>query len=510
MTRRLVEQSERTGAAQEVPARTSAQNALLTTSMSSTQADTSSHESRPPRQILSLGYGLSYQAPQPSTTTKKKTYLIIRAKLLIPGDGDPVPDAAVVVENKLIAWVGPQADIPPHYASVPHRAYAVPYLMPGLWDVHVHFMGANANGDDGAGFMTFVNTNPASAGARLARGLWETLQRGYTSVRDCAGLGCEVSRAVQEGEIVGPNVYSSGACLSQTAGHGDVFQMPAGVVYQSLGVAGQMSGPAHFGTTSSCLVDGVDECRRAVRMQIRRGAKSIKVLASGGVFSRDDDVNCAQFSDEELKAIVEEAARQKRSVAAHVHAKAGILAAARAGVRTVEHLSFADQECIDLIKEKGIICVPTRNVVQLLLSTGGQGLDPATWEKAKLTGANHLKAYKLAVKAGCTIAMGTDTPPGVNMAKELEYAVEAGLSNLEAIKAATVNGALTVGAQAPKTGQIKAGYEADVLGITANPVEDVRVLQDKNNIKWVWKGGKIYKGPGVGPWGEDTWWGDEY
>lgn len=96
------------------------------------------------------------------------------------------------------------------------------------------------------------------------------------------------------------------------------------------------------------------------------------------------------------------------------------------------------------------------------------------------------------------------------MALELEYAVKAGLSNLEAIRAATANGPLTVGAQAPRTGQLKVGYEADILGLTANPVEDVRVLQEKNNIKFVWKGGKLFKGPGVGPWGEDRWWGDDW
>lgn len=109
----------------------------------------------------------------------------------------------------------------------------------------------------------------------------------------------------------------------------------------------------------------------------------------------------------------------------------------------------------------------------------------------------------MAIKNGVTIALGTDTSPGFNCAVELDYAVKAGLSNLEAIKAATANGPLTVGAQAPKTGQLKAGYEADILGLTENPVEDVKILQNKDHIKYVFKGGKLFKGPGVGPWGED-------
>ncbi|KAJ0109738.1 amidohydrolase [Diaporthe amygdali] len=469
--------------------------------------------SRLPQQMFSTAYGLTVRAPIQTqdaaaiASTKKKFYTIVKAGLLIPGDGEPFSDAALVIENKIIAWIGQQSDIPDKYSSSPHRSYSVPYLMPGLWDVHVHFGGGSITGEEGPGFTGFISMHPASGGARLARGCWEAIQRGYTSLRDVAGFGCEVAKAVAEGEIVGPNIYSAGACLSQTAGHGDVFNLPAGIVYQNLGV--MQPTPGHFGQSMSCVVDGVDECRRAVRLQIRRGAKCIKILASGGVMSRDDEVQYAQFSDEELKVIVEEAARQGRSVAAHVHAKAGILAAVKAGVKTVEHVSFGDQECIDLIKKTGTIYVATRLITEYLLSTGGEGLDPSTWEKAKLCGAHHLAAYKLAIDSGCTFAMGTDTPPGVNMAIELEYAVQAGLSNLEAIKAATANGPLTVGAQAPKTGQLKVGYEADILGLTANPVEDVRVLQDKDNIKLVWKGGKIFKGPGVGPWGEDRWWGED-
>lgn len=477
-------------------------------------AHSSMETHRFPQQLFSMAYGMTIRAPGQSQTaaaiaaTKKKFYTIIKTGLLIPGDGEPFSDAALVVENKLIAWIGQQSDIPDKYASAPHRSYSVPYLMPGLWDVHVHFGGGSITGEEGPGYMGMITMHPASGGARLARGCWEAIQRGYTSMRDVAGYGCEVAKAVNEGEIVGPNIYSAGACISQTAGHGDVFNLPAGVVYENLGV--MKVTPGHFGSTFSCIVDGVDECRRAVRLQIRRGAKCIKILASGGVMSRDDEVQYAQFSEEELRVIVEEAARQGRSVAAHVHAKAGILAAVKAGVKTVEHVSFGDQECIDFIKKTGTVYVATRLITEFLLSTGGEGLDPATWEKAKLCGAHHLAAYKLAIDAGCTFALGTDTPPGVNMALELQYAVKAGLSNLAAIKAATANGPLTVGAQAPKTGQLKVGYEADILGLTANPVEDVRVLQDKDNIKLVWKGGKIFKGPGVGPWGEDKWWGDDW
>ncbi|KAI1862910.1 hypothetical protein JX265_008956 [Neoarthrinium moseri] len=433
------------------------------------------------------------------STTKKKFFTIIRARLLVPGDGKPLHDAALVIENKIIAWVGAQAEVPDEYTEAPHRSFDIDYLMPGLWEVHAHFDGSSPSDPD-LGYLAFLSTHPAAAGARLAKQCWEALQRGYTSLRDVAGLGCEVAQAIDDGSIVGPNVYSSGGALSQLGGHGDIFVIPAGDVLLNFGVGNISAG--HHGTGPVVIVDGVDECRRGVRLQIRRGAKCIKVMASGGVMSRDDNPLYAQFSKEELDVIVQEANRQGRAVAAHVHGKPGILAAVNAGVTTVEHMSFADQECMDAIKEKGTIYVATRFIVDLLLQTGGKGLSKEQWAKAKLCGANHEAAYKLAIKNGLTFALGTDTAPGDNCAIELEYAVKAGMSNLEAIKAATANGPLTVGAQAPKSGQLKAGYEADIIGLTENPVEDVKVLQNIDVIKYVFKGGRLFKGPGVGPWGE--------
>ncbi|KAH8881453.1 amidohydrolase [Thozetella sp. PMI_491] len=485
----------------EQPAAQAVQQQAVHSSSSSSSA-TQVQALAPP--VFSTAFGISFRpkasiGADDASAAKKVFYTIIKAGLLIPGDGEPIENAALVVEDKLIAWVGPQADIPAEYTTRNHRGFSVPYLMPGLWDVHVHCGGVSPD-TDVPGYVGFITTHPASAGARLTRGLWESLQRGYTSIRDVAGYGCELSQAIDDGSIVGPNIYSSGACLSQLAGHGDVFQLPVGDVLSTLGVS--KPHPGHYSTGMTTLVDGVDECRRAVRMQIRRGAKVIKILASGGVMSRDDDPLNAQFSPEELDVIVSEAKRQRRGVAAHVHGKDGILAAVNAGVTTVEHVSFADQECIDLIKENDVIYVATRQVVQMLLDTGGVGLPKQIWEKAQLCGAMHLTAYKLAIAAGITFAMGTDTPPGENQAVELDYAVQAGLSSLEAIKAATANGPLAVGPQAAKSGQLKAGYEADLIAVTENPVADVKVLQDKEKIKWVWKGGKLYKGPGVGPWGE--------
>ncbi|KAI0907349.1 amidohydrolase [Ustulina deusta] len=444
--------------------------------------------------------GSTHDASDTNASSKKTVYTIVKAGLLIPGDGEPVRDGALVIENKLIAWVGPESEVPSKYTDAAHRSFSIPFVMPGLWDVHAHFGGEAPETDDGDHNGVLLE-HPAIAGARLTKGCWEAIQRGYTSLRDVAGYGCEIARAIDDGSIVGPNVYSSGACLSQTGGHGDMFTIPAGDVHLSAGLSSVQ--PGHWGSTQSLLVDGVDECRRAVRLQIRRGAKCIKIFASGGVLSLEDNPLYAQFSPEELEVIVQEAARQERVVAAHVHGKPGILAAVKAGVTTVEHVSFADEECIKLIKEKDTVYVATRTIVDLLLKAGGKGLSKYQWEKLQLCGSNHLNAYRMAIEAGVRIALGTDTGPGFNMAMELDYAVQAGMTPLEAIKAATANGPLSVGAMAPKTGQLRAGYEADILGLLENPVEDVKILQEKKNIGWVWKGGRLFKGPSVGPWGED-------
>jgi imidazolonepropionase-like amidohydrolase len=460
--------------------------------------------------IYSTGFGINVRTGSEQVRTgdaeaalKKVFYTIVNAKLLIPGDGEPMQDAALVVKDSIIAWVGSRGDVPKEYTEAPHRVHNVPFLMPGLWDCHVHFDGGNGERAEAEGStgLNFLADHAATAGARLARGCWDAMQRGYTSMRDLAGYGCEIAKAIEDGIIVGPNIYSAGACLSQLAGHGDLFALPAGDVLLNLGVGSIKAG--HFSTNLSCLVDGVDECRRGVRLQIRRGAKCIKVMASGGVLSLDDNPLYAQFSREELDTIVSEAKRMDRTVAAHVHGKPGIIQAVEAGVTSVEHVSYVDQECIDLIKEKGTIFVATRTIVNLILDSNGEGIPKKSYEKAKLVGAHSLEGYKKAIKAGCTIALGTDTPPGFNMALELQYAVEAGMSSLEAIKAATANGPLTVAGQVPLTGQLKVGYEADLIGVCENPVEDVKVLQKKSNIGWVWKGGKLFKGPGIGPWGEE-------
>jgi imidazolonepropionase-like amidohydrolase len=234
----------------------------------------------------------------------------IKTDLLIPGRGDPFKNAAVIIHEGKIEWTGLQSSIPNKYTALDFTY--VPVLMPGLWDCHVHYFGTPP-ADSGGGYEQILGP-VALFGARTVRDLERTLLAGFTSVRELGGYGGEVSAAVEEGNIIGPHVYSSIAPISITAGHGDIHRLPLDTV---------LDGCAHGLPFAIC--DGVPECIKTVRQLIRRGAKIIKVCVSGGVISVLDDPEDAQFSPEELKAIVDEATRSRRIVAAHAHGKEGIM-----------------------------------------------------------------------------------------------------------------------------------------------------------------------------------------
>jgi len=266
--------------------------------------------------------------------------------------------------------------------------------------------------------------------------------------------------------------------LSTTGGHGDIHNVPLDMVNHIDG----------FGT----LCDGVPDCLRAVRLNLRRNARVIKVCASGGVMSEVDHPIHQQFSDEELRAIVDEATRAERVVAAHCHGKPGIMAALHAGAKTIEHGTFLDEEAADLMAEKNAVLVPTRWIVNTLL-TMEDALPPYAYRKILLVADAHAQAMKIAVAAGVTIAMGTDmfisgAIHGRNSA-EIPLLVDAGLSPLEAIEAATANGPLTLGPQAPESGQLREGFDADVIAVDFNPLDEAALWGNPERITHVWKGG---------------------
>src|SRR5262252_213486 len=405
----------------------------------------------------------------------------IEAELLIPGWGEPVSDGVVIIDNTAISYAGPASAAPATPRATVHRTETV---MPGMWDCHGHFLG----------MLTLdlgrlpLDPVPLRA-ARCARDLAAALRAGITSVREVGGLGVYLARAVAEGVLDGPAIYAAGAILSTTGGHADLHSYPLRWVADF---------GAHHGELR--LADGPAECMRAVREQLRKNAQVIKVCASGGVLSELDDPIHQQFTVGELRAIVEVAGLAERVVAAHCHGKPGIMAAVEAGVRTIEHGTYLDDEACDAMRESGIILVPTRTIVEDMMAHLDFLPDYAL-AKGVAIAEVHAQAMARAVEQGVTVAMGTDialTGPGVpnswgQNGSELIHLVASGMTPLQAIEAGTATGPLTLGPQAPRSGRLEAGYDADVITLDADPLADIAVVADPAHVTGVWTGGRRVK-----------------
>ena len=408
--------------------------------------------------------------------------LRIEAQLLIPGAGEPVPDAVVVADGPTISYAGPAAAAPQTPAA---QVTVAATVLPGLWDCHGHFLGSRF-----FDLARLPQESIALRAARSARDLTNALNAGITSVREVGGLGVHLARAVAEGILDGPAIYAAGAILSTTGGHGDLHCYP-------------LSWVTDFGRQDGALrlADGTAECMRAVREQLRAGARVIKVCASGGVLSEVDSPIHQQFTAGELRTIVEIAALADRVVAAHCHGKPGIMAAIEAGVATIEHGSYLDEEACDAMLAHGTILVPTRSIIEDILTHLG---DVPPYAAAKLTAlaGTHADAVRMAIERGVPIAMGTDIGlTGMDLpnswghnGSELVHMVTLGMTPLQSIAAATAVAPQTLGPQAPRSGQLAAGYDADILTLDADPLTDISVLAQPAHITGVWTRGRQVKG----------------
>ncbi|MGH8224848.1 MAG: amidohydrolase family protein [Gammaproteobacteria bacterium] len=410
----------------------------------------------------------------------------IDAGLLIPGAGEPVANASLIVKDGRIDWIGPTNKAPA--VGDDTQTFSVPVLMPGMWDCHVHLTGLRGTNLDQA-----MQLPVPVAVARAVGDAARALDAGFTSVREVGGYGVYIARVINEGQARGPHIYAAGDLISQTGGHADLHSYSLGCVADYA---------ARDGWLHTC--DGEAECLRAVRLQLRRGARLIKICASGGVLTEYDDPMHQQFTDRELKTIVEEAARADRIVAAHCHGKAGIMAALAAGVRTIEHGTYLDEEAAEAMKDHGAILVATRFVKVRMREYGQRtGMADYAWRKLLDTADVHRQAVALAIRAGVTIAAGTDTltsGPDSALAWGLHglepvLLVEAGMTPLQAIEAATATGPLTLGPQAPKAGRLEASWDADLCALSHNPLEDIHVLADPSRVTHVWKNGRLEKQP---------------
>jgi imidazolonepropionase-like amidohydrolase len=342
-------------------------------------------------------------------------------------------------------------------------------LLPGLIDMHTH-LSSTLEGD----FVNrVVHEGPPDAALRGAHHALLTIRAGITTVRDLGSsdfVDVALMRAVERGDIQGPWIFPAGHSISITGGHGDETGFRPGLL---------VSGPEHG------IANGPDECRRAVREQVKYGAKVIKCIATAGVLSFEESVGAQQLSDEELRAIVEEAKRHGLRVAAHAHGKEGILAAVRAGVASIEHGSQIDEECIAAMKERGTYLVPTTYLAE---AVDLEHLPPHLRKKAESILPVARANLKKAIAGGVKIAFGTDAAVighGQN-AHELEVYVRLGLSPIEAIRSATVNAADLLGVS--DRGVIEADRLADIIAVEGDPLADITTLQ---HVRWVMHGGKV-------------------
>lgn len=407
----------------------------------------------------------------------------IVAEVLIPGRGEPIENGTVVLDGGAIDYAGPTTDAPGVESD--ELVTEAPVVMPGLWDCHAHFTGMVT-----PDLTTFIS-HPAVNASRATADAAAVVDGGITSVRDVGGLGLQLGRVFAEGRVKGPRVYGAGRILSPTGGHGDIHAFPLDFVHS-------VCDRQEFST----LCDGVPEVLKAVRMNLRADAKVIKICASGGVMSEVDHPIHQQFSDEELAAIVQEAGRAERFVAAHCHGKPGIMAALRAGCQTIEHGSFLDEEAAELMLEKDAIYVPTRFVVDDLLHQVDV-LPRYAYEKGQMVAEAHERALKLAVAKGVRIATGCDIfvsgPMYGRNGEEVRNLINAGMTSLEAIESATARGPETLGPQAPLSGQLRAGYDADVITLDTNPLDNASVWGVADRVIHVWIGGDLKKAPAALP-----------
>ena len=404
----------------------------------------------------------------------------ITGATLIDGTGaDPVKGATVLIEGDTILDVGRGLDIPDGAEVIDASGMTV---MPGLIDAHVHLC---ANGDPS--IFSMLQYPLGLIQLMAARNALNTLEAGFTTVRDMGapmGFAISLKRAIMMGIARGPRIVTSGRIISQTGGHAD-FHLPIGISF------GEMSR----------IADGPDEVRKAAREQLRDGADWVKICSSGGVMSPSDPVDTRQFTIDEIRAAVEEAAAVGKAVASHAHGTTGIRNAVVAGVRTIEHGTIMDEEVVALMAEKGVFHVPTLVASWSILKHGREGGIPEyAVAKAEQLADYPARSMMLSHRAGVKVAMGTDSGTPFNMhgnnAKELELMVEAGLKPMEALTAATKVGAEAVGLGG-RTGILQKGRWADLIVVDGDPLGDITVLQDRSRIKLVMKAGVVEVNRGI-------------
>jgi imidazolonepropionase-like amidohydrolase len=399
---------------------------------------------------------------------------------LIDGTGRAaLPDAAMLIEDNVIQSAGREVEVPRPEGSREIDARGG-WILPGLIDCHVHFLLEGVN--VAQAMATPISLEFYRAIDRMRR----TLDAGVTSVREAGGADLGVKRAVEDGLIAGPRLQISISILTTTGGHVD-FTMRDGTPFQLL--------PSYPGRPDG-RCDGADEVRKKAREVLRAGADVLKVCTTGGVLSPTDHPEFTQFSPAELEALVQEGAyRRGTKVMAHAQGAEGIKNAVRAGIHSIEHGIYLDDEAIDLMCARGTFLVPTLLAPVSVIEIGRDtGMPEWALRKAEEVYAAHRESIAKAHKAGVRIAMGTDAgvfPHGCNL-RELALLTEVGLSPMEALVATTRTAAECLGWQ-DRVGTLEPGKLADMVVTRDDPVANVHTLADPANIALVLKDGVVMK-----------------
>lgn len=411
-----------------------------------------------------------------------KGVVVLRAARLIDGTGkEPINNAVIVITDDRISAVGTAGSV-----SIPASARVIDLgdatLLPGFIDAHTHIIGRVLGDPEG---NNAIVRDFESFGAILGVGnARDTLLSGFTTIRNVgAGRFDDIAlrKAINEGWIRGPRMQAAGHSLGITGGHCDTNAFRPGLLDRSI---------------ESGIANGPDQVRAAVRYQVKYGADVIKTCATAGVLSEGDGaVGTTQYSFEELQAMVEEATKLGVRVAAHAHGTEGIKIATRAGVSSIEHGSFLDEEGARLMAQRGTYLVPTLMAGEAVERAAKSGvLTGRRAEKALAAATAMRRAIKIAVANKVPIALGTDSgviPHGTNP-REFALMVEwGGMSPMQAIVAGTMNGAKLLGWE-DRIGSLAGGKYADIVAVPGDPLKDIKRLQD---VLFVMKSGVIYKSP---------------
>ena len=406
-----------------------------------------------------------------AVTQQSTQRVVIRAgHVLDVKSGKMLSDQAIVIEGDNIVGVGPASATPAADATTINLPNAT--LLPGLIDAHTHL---TFNPSFGYEMLGISIPREALIGAHNAR---VTLEAGFTTVRNVGARGYSdvaLRDAINAGDVPGPRMLVSGPALSITGGHCDNDLLPY-----------------DYHATSDGVADGIENVQHKTREIIKYGADLIKVCATGGVLSKGDDPNASQYTLEEMKAIVADAHRLGRKVAAHAHGAQGVIWASEAGVDSVEHGHLMNDAAIATLKKNGTYLVPTLYLIDWQRENAAKAnLPDYTRHKMQIVSEAAKTNAKKAIEVGVKIGLGTDAavyPHGLN-AHELAVYVSLGMTSLQAIQTATINDADLLG-WSDRIGTLEAGKWADIIAVDGDPLQDVTTLQ---HVKFVMKGGAVVK-----------------